>query len=146
MKSSAGENFIANIDFDKENPVETFLINLKKYWDSFDVDSHAARWVSQRGKRGCPNRILDLVVDAEQIKDIIFKLWSALAGDVPFGPLGTRLSALLKEVNELVELTPLPEECSEKERQVFSDLARLQKSLISAGIAAEGECINGSRC
>ncbi len=132
--SSAGEDFSMIIDFSEEDPVDTFLVNLKRYLDSFDVDDHAAQWIAQRGKGGCPNSILDLLTDAEQIRDSIFKLWSALSKDTPFGALGTKLSALLSEIEILLEFTPREEDCPSSEYQIFSDLARLRESLVNAGL------------
>lgn len=144
-QSPAGEDFSMIIDFTEKNPVDTFLVNLKKYLDSFDVDEHTAQWVSQRGKGSCPNSILDLLTDAEQIRDSIFKLWSALSEGTPFGTLGAELSALLSEIEMLLELAPRKEDCSHSEYQIFSDLARLQKSLINTGIAKERRYFNKSR-
>lgn len=132
--SPAGEDFSMVIAFEKENPKETFLANLNKFWDDFNPDEHAEMWISQRGKGGCPKSLLDLLTDAEEIKSSIFDLWTALAGEQLFGALKVRLSSLLKEVEELLSVAPSEEECSEEENQVFSDLANLKESLTSAGI------------
>lgn len=91
-------------------------------------------WMPQRGKGGCPKNLLNLLTDAEEIKSSVFDLWSALAGEQLFGALHARLSALSKEVEELLAFAPNEEECCKKENQVFSDLANLKESLISAGI------------
>ena len=109
--SPAGEDFSMVIDFARGNPVDTFLSNLNEYWDNFDPDEHA-----------------------EEIKESVFALWSALAGKQWFGALHARLSSLSKEVEMLLSLAPSEEECCKEENQVFSDLANLKESLTSAGI------------
>ncbi len=132
--SPAGEDFCMAIAFKKENPKETFLANLNEFWDNFNPEEHAAMWMPQRGKGGCPKSLLDLLTDAEEIKSSVFDLWSALAGEQLFGALKARLSSLLKEVEELLAFAPSEEECCKEEKQVFSDLANLKESLTSAGI------------
>lgn len=132
--SPAGEDFSMVIDFARGNPVDTFLSNLNEYWDNFDPDEHAEMWMPQRGKGGCPESILGLLTDAEEIKESVFALWSALAGKQWFGALHARLSSLSKEVEMLLSLAPSEEECCKEENQVFSDLANLKESLTSAGI------------
>lgn len=135
--SPAGEDFSMSIDFKLENAKETFLLNLKRYWDSFDVDSHVEKWISQRGKGGCPDSILELLTDAEQIRHSIFDLWSLLAGKQLFGASNTRFIDLLKEVNTLLADSPSEGECSKEENEVFADLANLKESLTRAGITTE---------
>lgn len=132
--SPAGEDFSMAIDFTKERAKETFLENLNEYLDSFDVDEHVEQWISQRGKGGCPDSILELIADAEQIRSSIFELWESVAGEQTFGTLRFQLSTLLQKVQNLLTLAPSKEECSEEENQVFSDLANLKESLTSAGI------------
>ncbi len=132
--SPDGEDFSMVITFEKENPKETFLANLNEFWDDFNPDEHAEMWISQRGKGGCPKSLLDLLTDAEEIKSSVFDLWTALVGEQLFGALHARLSALSKEVEELLAFAPSEEECCEEENQVFSNLANLRESLISVGI------------
>lgn len=122
------------IALEKENTKETFLANLNKFWDDFNPDKHAEMWISQRGKGGCPESLLDLLTDAEEIKSSIFDLWTTLAGEQPFGTFKARLSALSKEVGKLLSVAPSEGECREEENQVFLDLANLKESLTSAGI------------
>lgn len=76
--SPAGEDFNMTIDFDMENPIDSFLKNLKEYSDDFDVDEHVEMWIPERGNCGCPSSIRELVEDAEDIKEMIFELWDAL--------------------------------------------------------------------
>ncbi len=63
------------IDFDADNPVESFLEDLKTYAEDSDIDEHVERWIPERGKGGCPSSIRDLVADAEAIKDMILELF-----------------------------------------------------------------------
>lgn len=76
--SPLGENVIIKIDFDPEDPVESFIDNLKDYYQNFDPEDHAAPFIEHRGKNGVPDSIRDLVDDAEaidsMIKDLIFAL------------------------------------------------------------------------
>lgn len=78
--SPAGEDFSMIIDFDINNPVDSFLKNLKEYSEDFDVDEHVEMWIPSRGKGGCPGSISELMEDAEAIKNMIFELWDALCG------------------------------------------------------------------
>lgn len=78
--SPAGEDFCMIIDFDMDNPINSFLENLKEYSEDFDIDEHVEMWIPERGKGGCPESISELVEDAEAIKDMIFELWDALCG------------------------------------------------------------------
>lgn len=133
-KSPAGEDFRMKIVFEKEHPKETFLVNLSRFWHNFSPEEHAEMWIPQRGKGGCPESILDLLADAEQIKDSVFDLWLSLAEKPLFGVWNARFSVLLREVEELLSAAPREEDCCEGEREVFSDLARVRDSLIRAGI------------
>ena len=76
--SPAGEDFSMMIDFDMENPVDSFINNLKEYSEDFDVDEHVEMWLPSRGKGGCPGSISDLVEDAEDIRDMLVELWEIL--------------------------------------------------------------------
>jgi hypothetical protein len=80
--SPAGEDFSMIIDFDMENPIDSFLENLKEYSDDFDIDEHVEMWIPERGKGGCPDSIRELVEDAEDIKEMIFELWDALCAEM----------------------------------------------------------------
>ena len=80
--SLAGEDFSMIIDFDMENPIDSFLENLKEYSDDFDIDEHVEMWIPERGKGGCPDSIRELVEDAEGIKEMIFELWDALCAEM----------------------------------------------------------------
>ena len=76
--SPAGEDFGMIIDFDMDNPVDSFLDNLKEYSEDFDVDEHVEMWLPSRGKGGCPGSISELVQDAEAIRDMIVELLEVL--------------------------------------------------------------------
>lgn len=80
--SPEGEDFSMIIDFDKEDVIDSFLENLKKYESSFDPEEHAEMWIESRGKNGVPNFIGDLLDDAEAIKKMIFELWDKLSDEV----------------------------------------------------------------
>lgn len=76
--SPEGEDFIAVIDFDADNQVETFIADLKEYAEDFDIDEHVEIWIPIRGEGGCPESISDLVEDAKAIKEMLTELHEEL--------------------------------------------------------------------
>lgn len=76
--SPAGEDFSMVIDFDKEDQADTFVQDLREYWNNFDVDEHVEMWLPSRGKGGCPSSVRELVEDAEAIEEMIEELLDAL--------------------------------------------------------------------
>lgn len=76
--SPAGEDFGMIIDFDMDDPVHSFMDDLKEYSEDFDVDEHVEMWLPSRGKGGCPGSISELVEDAEAIRDMIVEFWEVL--------------------------------------------------------------------
>ena len=76
--SPAGEDFGMIIDFNMDNPIDSFMNDLKEYSEDFDIDEHVEIWLPSRGKGGCPGSISELVEDAEAIRDMIVELWEVL--------------------------------------------------------------------
>ena len=76
--SPAGEDFYITVDFNEENPVESFLEYLEVCYENFDPDEHAEMWVDSRGKNGVPGSIRELIDDADAIKDMIEELLNFL--------------------------------------------------------------------
>lgn len=76
--SPAGEDFGMIIDFNMDNPIDSFMNDLKEYSEDFDIDEHVEMWLPSRGKGGCPRSISELVEDAEAIRDMIVELWEVL--------------------------------------------------------------------
>ena len=76
--SPAGEDFSIIVDFEKDHQVETFLRDLREYYENFDVDDHVEMWMPSRGENGCPSSIKALVEDAEAIESMILELLDAL--------------------------------------------------------------------
>lgn len=76
--SPAGEDFSMVIDFDNEDQADTFISDLREYWDNFDVDEHVEMWLPSRGKGGCPSSVRELVEDAEAIEKMIEELLDVL--------------------------------------------------------------------
>lgn len=76
--SPKGEDFIALIDFDADNQVETFMVDLMEYAEDFDIDEHIEMWIPMRGKGGCPESISDLAEDAKAIKEMLMELYNEL--------------------------------------------------------------------
>ena len=71
--------FVMYIKFDVNNPIESFINNLKEYDNNFDVDEHVYDNSFKRGKNGVPSTYRGLVEDAEAIKNMIHELASAIA-------------------------------------------------------------------
>lgn len=76
--SPAGEDFLMVIDFDKEDQADTFISDLREYFEDFDVDEHVEMWLPSRGKGGCPSSVRELVEDAEAIEKMVEELLDAL--------------------------------------------------------------------
>lgn len=76
--SPAGEDFSMLIDFDKEDQTDTFISDLREYFENFDVDEHVEMWLPSRGKGGCPLSVRELVEDAEAIEKMIEELLDVL--------------------------------------------------------------------
>ncbi len=77
--SPAGEDFLMDIYFDLENPVGSFIENMKEYYHSFDPEEHAEQLIERRGKNGVPDSIQELIDDAHAIDGMIRDLIFALA-------------------------------------------------------------------
>ena len=80
--SPAGEDFCMLIEYDPRDPVNSFLRNLKEYYDTFDPDAHAEAYINRRGEDGIPHSIRELLDDAEAIKKMILELWEQLSSTV----------------------------------------------------------------
>lgn len=76
--SIEGEYFTMIIDFDIDNPVNSFMKNLKKYSEDFDVDVCAEMWLSSKVGDGSPRSFSELKEDAETIKYMIVELLEVL--------------------------------------------------------------------
>ena len=80
--SLEGEDFSMNIDFDINNPVMSFVQNLKRHSDQFNIDEHVEKWMPQRGKGGCPDSVRTLLENAEDIDGMIYGLWKNLSDGI----------------------------------------------------------------
>lgn len=76
--SPAGEDFSMVIDFDKEDQADTFISDLREYFENFDVNEHVEMWLPSRGKGGCPLSVRELVEDAEAIEKMVEELLDVL--------------------------------------------------------------------
>lgn len=81
QESPLGEDFGMIIDFNEENPLNTFMSDLKGYYYSFDPEEHAEIWIGNRGKNGTPDSIQDLLDDAKDIEEMIGELIQYLEDD-----------------------------------------------------------------
>ena len=72
----AGEDWWETIWFDGTN--EDFINNIKRRYNTFDVDEEAEMWVNMRGTNGVPNSIKILLEDAEWKEGMLLKLSDAL--------------------------------------------------------------------
>ena len=73
--SPADRDYNMIIDFDADNPIESFLEDLKAYAEDFGIDEYVEGWIPERGKGGCPSSIRELVADDEAIKEMILELF-----------------------------------------------------------------------
>lgn len=72
-----GEDWFENLDF---KTADSFMEDLDRRVDGFDVDEEVAVWVDMRGKNGVPERITDLIEDAEWKKQELEDLLKELKG------------------------------------------------------------------
>ena len=71
--SPAGEDVIETIRYDGTD--EGFISAFKEVAEDFDVDEHATMWIeNRRSVRGVPQRIRDLIDDAEWIKNKLLEV------------------------------------------------------------------------
>lgn len=68
QSSPLGEDFFFTVS--KDN----FANDIITYAEDFDPDEHAEMWIENRGKRGVPSSIRDLIDDAEDIKKMLTEL------------------------------------------------------------------------
>lgn len=70
--SPEGEDFSMLIDFEEEDAANSFVRELRKYYEGFDADEHAEMWIDCRNRvSGVPQSIRDLIDDAEAIDKMI---------------------------------------------------------------------------
>ena len=63
--SPAGEDLIIDIWYD--GSTYDFVASFRRYATDFDPDEHAEGWIEFRGSNGVPNRIRELIDDADAI-------------------------------------------------------------------------------
>lgn len=113
--SPAGEDFSMVIDFDKEDQADTFVRDLREYFENFDVDEHVEMRLPSRGERGCPASVRELVEDAEAIEKMIGELLDA------FDDMKNKMLEACKGYNgcEKCGTTHGMSECIDGERERF---------------------------
>jgi len=74
--SPQGQDFIATIWFDNDDKSD-FMEQLYNYYDDFDPDEEAAKWIGEdgHGTNGAPYKLSDLLQDMEGCKDMLLELW-----------------------------------------------------------------------
>lgn len=74
--SPQGQDFIATIWFENENE-HNFIKALREYWQDFDPDEEACRWIGEdgHGKNGAPYSIRELLDDMEDCKGMLRELY-----------------------------------------------------------------------
>lgn len=70
--SPEGEDVIIPLIYDGTE--EDFIRQFRSYAEDFDVEEHAEIWIESRGKNGVPNRIKDLLDDAEWQKEMLLEV------------------------------------------------------------------------
>ena len=72
-----GEDWYEHLDF---KTADSFIEDLDRRVDGFDIDDEVEVWVGMRGKNGVPERITDLIEDAEWKKQELEDLLKELKG------------------------------------------------------------------
>lgn len=70
--SPEGEDVIISLTYNGTE--EGFIQAFNDYANDFDAEEHAEMWIKSRGKNGVPNRIKDLLKDADWIKNILMEI------------------------------------------------------------------------
>lgn len=92
--SPAGEDFSFCVE--KKN----FVKNIENYMADFDADEHAAELIANRGKYGIPLGVRVLIDDADDIQEMLNKLWVSLDETKQ-----NKYEELFDEFMDLVEFT-----------------------------------------
>ena len=76
--SPQGQDFIATIWFGNENE-HNFVKALREYWQYFDPDEEACKWIGEdgHGKNGAPYSLRDVLDDMEDCKSMLRELYIA---------------------------------------------------------------------
>lgn len=70
-----GEDWFENLDF---KTADRFIEDLTRRVENFDIDEEIEVWISVRGQRGVPEKITDLIEDAEWKKQELENLLKEL--------------------------------------------------------------------
>lgn len=71
--SPLGEDFFFYVS-DRKDIVNEIV----EYAENFDAEEHAEMWIEYRGTKGVPNSIIDLIRDADDIKEMLEELARAV--------------------------------------------------------------------
>ena len=100
--SPEGEDVIIDIFYDGTDG--DFIRQFREYANDFDPDEHAEMWVEGRGKNGVPESILDLINDAQAIKDDLLHMADILEGiDKEEEPQEKRVYTALNEIYQNID-------------------------------------------
>lgn len=75
----AGQEFNFSATMTGGDPA-TLVENVKRYYESFDVDEEAYLWIGPdgHGRNGAPYRIKDIVSDMEAAEEMVYQLYETL--------------------------------------------------------------------
>lgn len=78
--SPAGQDF--NIYVNKADDVDTFINNIYKTYENYDISEEVSYWVGVDGHgiNGAPYELEDLLEDMKWCKQAIYDLWCELSG------------------------------------------------------------------
>lgn len=80
--SPEGEDISFDLNSEEINTLESVVHDLYEYWEDFNAYDHAVMWYQTGGKYGGPTDLRILIDDAEDIKDMYYKLYKKISETV----------------------------------------------------------------
>lgn len=80
--SPEGEDISFDLNSEEINTLESVIHDLYEYWEDFNAYDHAVMWYQTEGKYGGPTDLRILIDDAENIKDMYYKLYKKISETV----------------------------------------------------------------
>lgn len=77
--SPEGEDISFDLNLEEINTLESVVHELYEYWEDFNAYDHAVMWYQTEGKYGGPTDLRILIDDAENIKDMYYKLYKKIS-------------------------------------------------------------------
>ena len=78
----ANKDISFDLNSEEINTLESVVHDLYEYWEDFNAYDHAVMWYQTEGKYGGPTDLRILIDDAEDIKDMYYKLYKKISETV----------------------------------------------------------------